>query len=296
VSVIENAINKLRRDTAPGTTLTGTGAQAAAEAAVPGTSEPEDPLMARHLALDLRKLREAGYLPEETEERRFADFYRALKRPIIRKALAGDAGHESRFVLVSSPLPGEGKTFTTLNLALSMARERDISVLLIDGDFPKAHLSRVLGVEKEPGLLDAVADETLEIEPLIFRTDAEGLEFLSAGTRSEGASELLASQRMGHIAAKLTARNSRRIIVLDSSPLLVSTEARVLAHIAGQMIVVARSGHTPRQALIDAIALVDKKKLNGLVLNDAYVTSSAEYYGYSYYYGARGTGQTADRG
>ncbi len=144
-------------------------------------------------------LRNAGYLPAEGLERRFADHYRQIKRPLIERALAGEPG--MRLILVSSALPGDGKTFTSLNLALSMARERDVSVLLVDADAPRAHISEVLGIRGERGLLDALSDESLDVESLIVETDVRGLEILPAGKFVENATELFASARMDQIAA-----------------------------------------------------------------------------------------------
>jgi len=240
------------------------------------------------IAVNMPRLREMGYLPEEGEERRFADYYRAIKRPLIQKAFAPNAGADLRLILVTSALPGEGKTFTSLNLALSMARERDISVLLVDGDFPKAEVGRALGVQNEPGILDALADETRDVDSLVLHTDVRGLEVLPAGTLADGAAELIASGRMTKILAWLTARHPRRLMVWDSAPLLITSEGRALAQLPSQLVLVARCGHTPRQALLDALGQIDKNKLSGLVLNDGRVTGGeGYYYGYSSY-GSRG--------
>lgn len=285
MSLIETALEKLRRN--------GEGEQAAPKAVPrPVVSSPsvlraqQDPAPevgepARHAVVDINALRQAGYLPEEGLERRFADHYRQVKRPLIEKALAG--GPEMRLVLVSSALPGDGKTFTSLNLALSMARERDVSVLLVDADAPRARISEVLGMRGQPGLLDALVDETLDVESLIVRTDIRGLDVLPAGRFIENSTELLASARMSQIATRLTARNPRRIVVFDSAPLLVSSEARVLLRIPGQVVLVVRAGATPRQAILDAVAQVDKSKLQGLVLNQTPTRQGGGYYEYGNY-------------
>jgi protein-tyrosine kinase len=255
-------------------------------AAVIVAAEPEATQPPRRMTINLKALRDAGYLPEESLERRFADHYRQIKRPLIEKALAGDA--TMRLIMVSSALPGDGKTFTSINLALSMARERDYSVLLVDADAPKARVTEVFGLRGEPGLLDALADQSLDVLSLIQHTDVRGLEILPAGKFVENATELLASARMGQITARLGSRNPRRLVILDSAPLLVSSEARVLTRIAGQIVIVARAGATPRQAVIDALAQFDKSRLGGMVLNHA--TLRAEGSGYYYGYTGYGTG------
>lgn len=277
MGVIDRAIEKLRHN-AEAAKLTLRPAGPAADAAVPEVVTP-----AKRIALNLVQLRATGYLPEEREERRFADYYRAIKRPIIQKAVGPDASADLRLILVSSALPGDGKTFTTLNLALSIAREHDVSVLLVDADIPKGHISQALGVQNEPGLVDALLDDTRDVESLVIGTDVRGLEVLSAGRPAGGTTELIASARMAQIAARLRARNPRRLALFDSPPLLVSSEARALVQIPGQVVLVARAGHTPCQALLEAISHVDKTKLQTIILNDAHVRGNEGYYGYSAY-------------
>ena len=286
MSVIETALKRLRRSDVPDI---GASAHKAAEPegdprqpprAV--ASEPQ-PAPAKRVTIDLRQLRADGYVPEEGQERRFADYYREIKRPLIQRALAADATPERRLIMVSSALPGEGKTFVTLNLAFSMARERDVSVLLIDADLPKAHISRALGIHAEPGLLDSLADESRDVESLILGTSIAGLDILPAGRQNEHAAELIASARMREVVARLVTPKPRRLAILDTPPLLIASEARALVGIPGQMILVARSGHTPCQALLDALGHVDKSKVSGLVLNEGRFLGGETYYGYPAY-------------
>jgi protein-tyrosine kinase len=295
VSLIENSLEKLRRATAaakePG----------AAAIPLPTTFRPEavTTLGLRHvhkrIAVDFDRLRATGYLPEPGQERRFAESCHRIKRPIIDRALGAGTAQDSRLIMLSSALPGDGKSFTTLNLALSMARERDISVLLIDGDLPKAQITRVLNLLGEPGLMDALKDDRLDVESLIFDTDVPNLEFLPAGRSSDGMAELVASARMREIATRLITPNPKRLVLFDSPPLLISSEARALIPIPGQIVLVARAGYTPRRAIVDAIAQVDKKKLQGLVLNDAYVRAEHGYYDYYGYGETPGTSKNPAR-
>lgn len=244
----------------------------------------ESPYVHKRFAIDFGRLFAEGYVPEPGQERRFADYFHRIKRPLITRALAAGAPREARLMMISGALPGDGKTFIALNLALSMARERDLSLLLVDGDLPKARITRVLGLIEEPGLLGALRDEKADVESLVLNSDVPGLSFLPAGANPDGAAELIASARMRELADQLIARNPRRLVLFDSPPLLISSEARVLAQIPGQIVLVARSGHTPQRAVTDAIAQVDKAKLQGLVLNDAYAGAEQGYYGY-YGYG-----------
>jgi len=286
VSVIESALERMRRGRAPG----ALSAVAVPRPVVGTVTAPKAPAVAlpsarnyvhKRIAIDPQGLRNAGYLPDAGLERRFADHYRQIKRSLIDKAFSGSA--DMRLILVSSALPGDGKTFTCINLALSMARERDTSVLLVDADAPKARISEVFGMRGERGLLDALLDESLDVESLIVQTNVRGLEILPAGKFVESAHELLASARMDQIAAYLSARNARGLVLFDATPLLVSSEARALLRVPGQIALVARVGVTPRQAALEAAAYVHKGKLQGVILNDATYTKAGGYYGYSSY-------------
>jgi protein-tyrosine kinase len=286
LSLIETSLERLRRAAVAGkeTPVAAVAVPTPARAEPITTLDPR--VVHKRIAIDLSRLRVAGYLPEEGQERRFADYCHRIKRPLVERALSAGAPQDARLILLTSAIPGDGKTFMTINLALSLARERDVSVLLVDGDLPRAHISHVLGMDGEPGLLSALRDESLDIEALVQDSDIRGLEILPAGAPSEGASELVASARMRELAFKLICRNPRRLVLFDSPPLLVSSEARALVQIPGQIIVVARAGHTPRDAIVEALTHVDKRRLTGLVLNDGHMNSEETYYGYGYGGGA----------
>jgi protein-tyrosine kinase len=291
VSVIENALEKLRRRSAPergagsGTPLQQPREVVRPHATVSVATRPSAAVESpnKRITVDLNSLRTAGYLPSDEQRRRVADEYRRIKRPLIEKAFARHAASDMRLILVSSALPGDGKTFTTINLALSMARERDLSVLLVDADVPKAHVSHVFGLGRDRGLMDALLDDSLDVESLVVRTDIQGLQLLPAGKSVENATELLASARMAQIAERIGAQSGpRRIVLIDSSPILASSEADALLRISGQIVMVVRASATPRQAVLEALAHVDENKLQGLILNQVHQTRGDGYY---YYYG-----------
>jgi exopolysaccharide/PEP-CTERM locus tyrosine autokinase len=248
----------------------------------------------RVIKIDVDVLRSAGLLPVENQGRLTANQFRKIKRPVIARAFGRDVAAAStpngRLVMIASALPGEGKTFCTLNLALSIARERDISVVLVDADLPKPHLSSILGLQDEPGLLNALADDTIEIESLILPTDVERLSVLPAGQcGADLATELLASTRMEDLVGKMAPTNPRRIIIFDSPPLLITSESQVLAGILGQVVLVVRAGVTPRAAVTDAVALIGEDTPVGLVLNQCKMGAGSANYGYGAYgYGSYG--------
>jgi exopolysaccharide/PEP-CTERM locus tyrosine autokinase len=236
------------------------------------------------LPIDVNVLRAGGYLPELSKEKQFAEQYRRIKRPLIEKALSGDnAGGEPRIIVVTSAVPGDGKTFTSINLAFSMALERDISILLVDSDVAKHHITDIFGLRQRKGLLDALTDESLDPESLVVPTVSRGLSILPAGTRVEGTAELVSSNRMRQIVTALCARNPRRILLLDSPPLLITNEGRALVKIAGQVVLVVRAEETPRHAVEAAMAMLDEKQAGGLILNQVKVGLTEGYYGYGAY-------------
>jgi exopolysaccharide/PEP-CTERM locus tyrosine autokinase len=279
-------LDKLRRGTSEAGSVAAAPATARREpiGALRSGTEAEAERGPR-IVVDRSALRAAGYLPEESQDRQFADEYRQIKRPLLANAFSPDAStrHPSpRLIMMASALPGDGKTFTSINLALSLARERDSSVVLVDADVAKPHVSRIFGVENEPGLLDALADPAIELAPLILPTDVRGLAILPAGRVREGATELLSSGRMGDLHAQILARNPQRLALFDSPPLVVSSESRALAATMGQIVVVVRSGHTPRQAVLEALEELPAGRQVGLVLNQGRRHLLDGYYGHSY--------------
>jgi protein-tyrosine kinase len=231
-------------------------------------------------------MRANGYLPELARDRHFAEHYRQIKRPLVDNALAADGRGEdsdARVIMVTSALPGEGKTFTSINLAFSLARERDVSVLLVDADVLKPHVSEIFDVKQSPGLMDALLDEKSKVESHVMRTDVKGLSILPAGRSAEGAAELLHSNRMRQLLRHLLAENPRRIVLLDSSPLLATSEGRALTNVVGQLVLVVRASQTPTHAVKDAIEMFGAKRMGGIVLNDSHLSLTESFYGYGAY-------------
>lgn len=232
------------------------------------------------IRIDRHALRSEGLLPPEHQERALADEYRQIKRPLIAQAFGRgrEKAPNGQLIMMASAMPGEGKTFTSINLALSIALEKDVSVLLVDADVAKPHVSQTFGVADEPGLLDLLRDEALGLESSIVPTDVPGLCILPAGRRSDTATEFLASQRMGQIAQNIASQDESRIVLIDSSPLLLTSESRALAQSVGHVVIVVRAGFTPQQAVLDAIAHLGEEKAISLILNQSVLPSTSSYY------------------
>ena len=286
MSLVEKALEKLRAGhDADAAKVRARPEPAAEKRTAPGEWRPTvaEPFTAeqsrRIVKIDERALRAARVLAPEDEARRASNEFRAIKRELITEAFSGtDDSFERRLVVMSSAMPGDGKTHTSINLALSMAQERDCSVILIDGDVAKPHISELLGLTEEPGLIDLLASDDKDVRSVLLATDRPNLWVLPAGRRSEIATELLASQRMREVCSQLAYMLPQAIMLLDSPPILVTSEAVELASLAGQVVLVVKAGETPRQAVLDAVARIGDESRVKLVLNQVPTHSGSSYY------------------
>lgn len=237
----------------------------------------------QRVEMDLARLENLGLVTPDHLESWTAHELRVLKRPILRNA-KGQGGRpiaNGHRVMVTSALPGEGKTFTAANLALSIAMELEDAVLLVDGDVAHPKLLQLLGVPESAGLLDVLSDPDLALEDVVLQTNIDGLMLLPAGSHQRRATELIASDRMAQLIGRLSARLPGHIIVFDSPPLLLTSEARVLATHVGQVVMVVAADSTSRQAVEDALATIERCENVMMMLNKA-DASGVGSYGYGY--------------
>ena len=252
-----------------------------------GRSEDQPVEAAPLWHMDQMALQRMGFLPANGDgERRLADEMRRIKRPLLAnvngkgvKVLA----HAERIVVTSAG-PGEGKSFTAVNLALSLAREPDFEVLLVDGDIAKSNITRAFGLAGRAGLMDVLADERRPPAEVIVRTDVPNLLVVPAGEPRALIGELFGSRRMEAVLEVFAGRNSRRLVVFDSSPLLATSEAQVLASYMGQVVVVVAAGRTRQQALNSSLQSLSDSQYVGLILNMSHLPASENHYdcGYGY--------------
>ncbi len=237
--------------------------------------------------LDLAELENQGFLTPAIARSKVAEEYRLLKRPLLMNAQGKGVSTDdlTNLIMVASSLPGEGKTFTTLNLALSIAMERDTTVLVVDSDVVKPSLTRLLGLQNEPGLIDILLEENLGLNDVIINTDMPKLSVMPAGKMHAHSTELLASGKMQRVANELSSRYPDRIVLFDAPPLMATTEAVVLAQTMGQILMVVEAGKTPQHIIQDAISRLDDSKIIGMLLNKSRGSFSDDYYGSYYGYG-----------
>jgi exopolysaccharide/PEP-CTERM locus tyrosine autokinase len=278
MSVIENAIKRLQAS--QGSAAPAGRVLPPAVARRHETSTGNTTTSTRIIPIDLDGLRSVGLLPPAHQERELAQQYRQIKRPLINNALGRGVERlpEGNLVMIASAVPGEGKTFTSLNLALSMRLEEDVTVLLVDGDVVNPRLSQILGADDVRGLLDVVKDPNLSVSSAILQTDIPGLSFLPAGHQDPNATELLASARMQEVVSQLSRQDPSRLVLFDSAPLLLTTESHALTEVAGQILVVVRADQTPQHVVLEAIETLAESKSVSLVLNQSMKQPHAGYY------------------
>ena len=236
-------------------------------------------------SIDAEMLRDAGMIVPGAPPSGLSEEFRLVKRQLLVKAIGGrktQPVEKGRLILICSAQPNEGKTFCSVNLALSMTSETDVEVLLIDADVAKPEVLSTLGLPGGLGLMDALADPSIRAEDLVIKTNFPGLSVLPAGRQTNNDTELLASDRTIDVINGLVAHNPRRIVLFDSAPALAASPASVLAHHVGQILMVVRADQTTENELRDALTLLDACPNIQLLINGVTFSGTNRKFG-SYY-------------
>jgi exopolysaccharide/PEP-CTERM locus tyrosine autokinase len=260
---------------------------------MPGIDIPESGRYGKEVVLDLSGLKEAGLVnPKSGKADRLTEEFRRIKHPLIThiKGKGASIVPNANMIMVTSSVASEGKTFTAINLAMSMATEMDKTVLLVDADVAKPDVTSRLGVQAEKGLIDVLLEDDLTLPDVLIRTDMPKLTLLPAGRKHVRSTEILASEGMRQLTLELSTRYSDRIVIFDSPPMCLTTEARVLAGLMGQIVLVVEAGKTSQHTVKQALSMLDSNEIIGIVLNKK---RSGKRGGYGYYgkYGYYGYGQ-----
>jgi protein-tyrosine kinase len=256
-------------------------------AAAPGNPASREAGKATDTVKIMNRLRARNMLvPDSNIDPQIRSEYRRIKRPLLSNAFGKSSSlvDQGNLIMVTSAVPGEGKTYTAVNLALAFAQERDHTVLLVDCDVTKQGMSRLLGVERQrPDFTDLLASDSMPISDTLLRTDVPGLVVLPAGKPHEYITEMIASQRMERLLNEFASRYQDRIVVLDAPPLISTPEAQVLAGLVGQIVYVVEAGKTPYAIVNDALEMLPRDKAIGMVLNKSESISNRGGYYYNYY-------------
>ncbi len=275
MSIIEKAMEKLN----PKAKAVEPDAPAENESPMPADST------ANYRKIDLERLKQRNIISLHGESYSpMAEEFRTIKRPLLDNAFDKTV-RNGNLIMVTSSLPGEGKTFCSVNLAMSIAMEMNRTVLLVDADVLKPSVLHHLGITADRGLMDLVQEKGVKVSDVLIRTNIENLTILPPGRHHKRATELLASNVMAGLLEDMAQRYPDRIILFDSPPLLVTTEASVLASHMGQIVMVVEAEKTPQPALKEALSLIESCDIVGLVLNKTPYIPGFEYYGYGYGYG-----------
>jgi exopolysaccharide/PEP-CTERM locus tyrosine autokinase len=287
VSTIEQAAKRLDQLLGSGVVLPGGQARVQREAAPARTTAPAVPLqpsgeVSRRVELDEAHLLRSGLILPSAPRTRLADEFRAIKRPLLTNARQQGAAPVPRgnCIMITSALEGEGKTFVSSNLAMSIAGELDHRVVLVDADVLRPSVLQRFGLPSSPGLLDLLTDKSIEMSDVLLRTSVDKLSILPAGTLRDNAEELLASESMRRLVIEMSERYADRIIVFDAPPLLLSNEARVLASQVGQVVVVVAAEQTKERVLHDALASIEACPVVMTLLNKARGSAQETRFGY----------------
>lgn len=257
------------------------GADAANRSLLPVVTEEK-------AGVDRKSLGERGFIVPDSPAGPLAEEFRIVKRQLLLGMGAGSpvSADKRRTILVCSAQPDEGKTFCAVNLALSLAGERDMEVLLVDADFPKPEVLSILGLEaRGAGFVDALADPSLDPERLVIRTDIGGLSVMPAGRYENDVPELLGSDRTALVLARLTEGRPKRIVIFDSPPALMASAAAALAAHVGQLLLVVRADRTNEADLKEAAGLLSGCPQISLLLNGTGFAATGRKFGSYYGYG-----------
>lgn len=265
---------------------------AALPAALAATQPPvikaagDDPPQTKKVDIDLEQLCQLGMVSPHTERSNISEEFRRIKRPLLDKIFNNDskAVAHNNLIMVSSSLPGEGKTFCAVNLAISIALELDHTVLLVDADVARPAVSRYLTItedreEYQQGLMDILLDKNLDLSDVMLRTNIDKLTLLRSGRNHKHATELLASHSMNRLLDEISARYPDRVIIFDTPPLLLSTESRVLATQMGHIVLVIEAEATTQNAVRDLLSQFKSTDNISLIYNKAPKFEGASYYG-----------------
>jgi len=267
-------------------------AQAQAQAQPrPVQPQPEPADTRPILRIDLARLAEMGLVTPDKPQSRVAAEFRVIKRTLLANAAPDRSPPIARgnLIMVTSSVPGEGKTFSAVNLAMSIAMEMDHKVLLIDADVARPSVPDLLGVPAAAGLLDKLLHPGLDLHTLLSRTNVNKLEFMTSGRPHPHATEMLSSDAMTALVQEIGSRYPERIVVFDSPPLLPTTEAAVLARHVGQVVFVVAAGSTNVADVKRALPMIEDCDVRLMLLNKLSPRAQGMHgygYGYGYGYGA----------
>ena len=253
---------------------------------VPATGLPEGLPASAHPPIALAAFGKAGLIDAKAARNRVSEEFRLVQGQILRAAFAqpgGEAGF-TNLLMVTSARPKEGKTFTALNLAASIARQGDRQVLLVDADAKNGSLGDTLGLAHSPGLLDLALAPTMDPLALLRSTEIGMLSLLPVGQQRGERPELFASDQMIRAMQNLGRRFADRLVILDVAPCLSTSDPATLAPMVGQILFVIEAERTQRDEVEASLDLIQTCPTITLLLNKVQMSTPRSFGVYSYTY------------
>jgi protein-tyrosine kinase len=259
--------------------------QAVRQAEAPAAPQAPSGKTSRSVVLDTARLALAGTVDWTADRTPVMEELRLIKRRLLRRAFNETNGPDSisHLVMITSAKPREGKTFCSTNIAISISLEEDYNVLLVDADVRRQALRQNLGLEANQGFVDLLLNPGLDMADVLLKTNIPRLSILPAGMMSDRAPELLASSRMRDLIDDMAQRYRDRIIIFDTAPCLVSSDAATLAAHVGQVVFVVEAEQTQQHEIVAALNLISACPDISLVLNKAQPLATTSYGGYGAY-------------
>ncbi len=251
----------------------------------------------RQFDLPLSSLRDRGFFCPSDAPSRLDLELRLLKRRLLRRTgmlhrqyatetLARRGNRRKNLIMVTSTRPNEGKTFVSMNLALSLALEDELNVLLVDSDFPRPKLRGQFDLPELPGFSDMILDRSLAPEAVCLQARGTSLRVLVDGEMVNRSGDILGSAEAKQTLNVLSQWQDNQLVILDAPPVLATTEAVLLAPHVDEILFVVEADATPEQAIASALEeLLDVNKNISLVLNKCLIGAGGSHYGsYAEYY------------
>ena len=265
-------------------------AKAVAKALPPEQLAPSPEKKANNgrITINVVELEKKGFVSINATRSRINEEYREIKRKLLKNAfgLLSSTIQRANIIMVTSARPSEGKTFTAVNLALSIAAEQDKTVLLVDADVLKPNVLRTLNAKAESGLMEYLIGEVDDISEVLYHTNIDKLKVIPAGRSHHLSTELLASKKMEETIREFSSRYADRIVIIDSPPMLGINESAVLAGFAGQAVMVVEEGKSKLNDIQKAVARLNPEMAIGFVVNKSTNSNSDDTGYYGYYYGS----------
>jgi protein-tyrosine kinase len=235
--------------------------------------------------LDMAALEKAGLVVGHKVRTRISEEFRITVGHLLRSMQANYSPGRGapNVIMLTSARPGEGKSFSSLNLAGSIAQHTQREVLLMDVDAKQRSISSQLGLTDRPGLLDLSNNTSLRIEDVIIKTSIPHLSLMPVGSGQSGGLDITQTRPVTALVERIARRFPNSVVLLDAPPCLSTSDPSTLAPFVGQIVLVVEAERTQRNEVIAALDLIKACPSVTLMLNKIRLTTSYTFGAYHYF-------------